>query len=101
MAERLRWSLKAADNLEEICSFIEQDNPAAARDLARNLFQLANDIPDYPLMGRVVPEFGVFEIRERILSPYRMVYRVKNETVEILAIRHSARRFPTLDKLME
>ena len=66
--------------------------------MARKLYQLAHAIPEFPLIGRVVPEFGLADIRERILSPYRMVYRVKDDVIEILAIHHSARRFPPKDR---
>ena len=100
MAERLRWTLEAAENLEEICSYIEERNPRAAKSTAKKLYALANSIPDSPLLGRVVPEYGFPDLRERILAPYRMVYRIKDGVIEILAIHHSSKQFPAVDELL-
>ncbi|EKO08799.1 toxin-antitoxin system, toxin component, RelE family [Leptospira interrogans str. C10069] len=43
-------------------------------------------------MGRVVPEFNIENLRERISGNYRIVYRVnKFHNIEIVTIHHSAR----------
>ena len=41
--------------------------------------------------GRVVPEYGDEAICERIYQNYRIVYRLKSDTIEIVAITHGAR----------
>ena len=41
--------------------------------------------------GRIVPEVNNPAIREIILGSYRIVYRVKDEVVEILTVCHGAR----------
>jgi toxin ParE1/3/4 len=43
-------------------------------------------------MGRVVPEFNIENLRERISGNYRVVYRInKSQNIEIVTIHHSAR----------
>ena len=42
--------------------------------------------------GQIVPEFGDSSIRELLVRPYRLVYRVQPEQVTILAVIHGARR---------
>jgi len=32
----VRWSIPAAEDLEQICEWIERDNPEAARRIAHN-----------------------------------------------------------------
>lgn len=34
----VRWSLPAAEDLENICEWIERDNPEAARRVARTIY---------------------------------------------------------------
>jgi toxin ParE1/3/4 len=43
------------------------------------------------LAGRMGPEFGLPLVRELIEGPYRVIYRVETERVEILAVFHGAR----------
>jgi toxin ParE1/3/4 len=42
-------------------------------------------------MGRVLPELGAENIREILVGSYRIVYRIKDEQVQLLTIRHGAR----------
>jgi plasmid stabilization system protein ParE len=50
----------------------------------------------FPELGRVVPEFGQATLRELIVRPYRLVYRLRGEAVEIVTVFHGARMFPDL-----
>ena len=42
----------------------------------------------FPLRGRVVPEFNRKEIREIFVDHYRLIYSVKKESIDILAMIH-------------
>ena len=61
----IRWSIPAAEDLERICERIERDNPEAAR-------------------------------RELVFSPlsYIVIYQIRQETVEISRVFHSAQDWP-------
>ena len=48
------------------------------------------DIPSFPKAGRVVPEYNDENLRERIYGNYRIVYRLKEDFVEITAICHGS-----------
>jgi len=52
----------------------------------------------FPASGRVVPERGDPTIREVLVGSYRIVYRLVNETAQVLTVFHGARLFPTLDE---
>ena len=45
----------------------------------------------------MVPERGEREIREVIVKPYRVVYRVQLGRVEIITVFRSTRLFPDLE----
>jgi len=48
------------------------------------------DIPSFPKVGRIVPEYNDENLRERIYGNYRIVYRLKEDFVEIAAICHGS-----------
>lgn len=88
----IRWSPRAARQLEDICSFIAKDSPRYAGMFALRIMRMISTIPQTPRLGRVVPEYGDELLRERIYQAYRIVYRVRENAIEIVAICHGARR---------
>ena len=91
MAKKIIWSPKAADNLEEICIFIGEDSEFYARIFAQQIIDEIEKIPNFPKAGRIVPEYRRKDLREKIFQSYRIVYRIKPDAIEIVAIVHGAR----------
>lgn len=91
MALPIRWSPKAAHQLETIVEYIAQDSERYATIFARRILQTVRSIPIYPIAGRVVPEYGDQNLREKIHQGYRIVYRLTPHAVEIVVICHGAR----------
>ncbi len=91
MARPIRWSPRAASDLEEICDHISRDSPYYAALFAQRLLAIAARIPDFPQAGRVVPEYGNESLREKIYRNYRIVYRTRKDLIEIVAVTHAAR----------
>jgi toxin ParE1/3/4 len=91
MALPIRWSHKAARQLESIIEYIGEDSPRYAAIFAKRLVQTIRVIPELPHAGRMVPEFADPELRERILQGYRIVYRISPHAIEIVAICHGSR----------
>ena len=102
MARRLRWTPQAADNLNAIHDDLaERTDPIRAKAIARALYELARSLPEYPFQGRMVPKYNRPEIRERIKSPFRIFYLVRDDSLTILSIYHSSRQLPELDELLD
>lgn len=95
---KLIWSPKAASDLEEICRFIERDSPHYARLFAQRVIALVESIPEFPKSGRIVPEYQQDDIREKIFQNYRIVYRIKPDAIEIVAITHGAKLLPKVKR---
>jgi plasmid stabilization system protein ParE len=49
---KVRWSMPAADDLEHICAWIERDSPAAARRIARTIYNECARLKYFPHMAR-------------------------------------------------
>ena len=86
----VRWSLPAAEDLERICERIGRDNPHAARRVARTIYDGCAGLQEFPHMGR--PSSRMNGRRELVFSPlpYIVVYRMKDDELEILHIDHGA-----------
>ena len=88
---KIVWSLRAAAHLEDICSYISKDSITYASVFAGKVLTIVEGLSRYPQSGRVVPEYDIKNLRERVYNNYRIVYRVKPDMLEIVAICHGAR----------
>jgi len=98
MAFKLIWSPTAKLDLHDLCEYIRQDNPPAASQFAASVFEIVERLSDFPMSGRVVPEFADPNLREVIRKPCRIVYRVlsQREKVEIVRVWYAARGIPEI-----
>ena len=85
---RIVWTDDAVGNLEAIVTYVETFNPAAAQRLAERLVLLADSLTHSPRRGR---DAGEGRREMTTVWPYILRYRVEDERVIILRIRHGAR----------
>ena len=81
-------------DLEAIRDFIARDSPHYAQLVCQRILASIEQLALFPLMGRVIPELAMPDVRDLIVAPYRIVYRVRGDTVEIATIFHAARLLP-------
>nr|WP_314258224.1 type II toxin-antitoxin system RelE/ParE family toxin [uncultured Devosia sp.] len=90
---RVRWTKPALANLDEIQTYVAQESPLAAYRLAQDLFgRTQNGLATSPMMGRQGRAPGTRELVFADL-PYIVVYRM-TDAIDILAVVHTARRWP-------
>lgn len=100
MARGLAWSPEAIEDIESIAAYIERDSVWYAKAVASKIVETAESIPDYPELGRIVPEIGDAAIRERLVYSYRVIYRLEAERVLIAAVIHGSRSLqPLLERI--
>jgi toxin ParE1/3/4 len=86
---QVEWTETAAKDLEEIVSYLAADSLINAEILLGKLKKKAESLETVPLRGRIVPElayFGIQTWRELLVKPYRIMYRVAERQVYVLAI---------------
>jgi plasmid stabilization system protein ParE len=88
---RLRWSLQAAQDLEDICGFLAQDSEQYAGIFAKRVMSIIESIPANPRLGSMVPEYNRDDLRERLMRNYRIIYRLRGQAIELVTITHGAR----------
>ena len=91
---RVRWTDTAVRHLLGIYEHIAQDSPVYAQRMIDRLTRRSEQIATFPLSGRMVPEYEAQDIHEVIEKPYRLIYRVKSDQVDVLAVMHSAQLLP-------
>ena len=98
MGWRIEFSPEAIEDLKSIVSHIASDNPARADSFGNELVDRTGILEDFPMAGRMVPEFLDERIRELIYRSYRIVYRVAehDKLIEVLRFWHAARDVPEL-----
>lgn len=93
MARVLVWSPEAVEDIDAIAAYIERDSPWYARAVASKIVETAESTPVYPELGRVVPEIDDPAIRERLVHRYRVIYRLDEARVLIVAVIHGRQDF--------
>lgn len=84
------WSHLARMDLRNLGQRIRQDSPDNARRFLKKLRDAAATLGNFPEKLSVVPELGL-PYRERLVGRYRIIYRVQDDQVIVLAVEHSAR----------
>lgn len=86
---RLLWTKSAEEDLLDIIKYIKADSPKNAKEVFTKIKKDAASSNIFPLTGRVVPELqreGITLYREIVVSPRRIIYKVGDDTVYIMAI---------------
>ncbi len=98
MAYKVIWSEQAIADLREICSYIAQDNPAAALRMGKGILDHVHILSQFPFIGPAYPRGTRGPLREIVFRSYRIFYDVSEESrrVDILHVWHGARQEPNL-----
>ena len=90
---RLRWTTPAANDLYNIVRHIQQDDPAAAAEVAKTLYDGCGSLRTFPNRGR---KGRIKGSRELVFPglPYIVIYRIQDQVVELLRIYHGAQDWP-------
>ncbi|WP_020565887.1 type II toxin-antitoxin system RelE/ParE family toxin [Methylosarcina fibrata] len=90
---KIVWTEPARQDLRQIFIYIAKDSPKSAAKVLSLIKERTVLLQDNPLLGRMGRVDGT---RELVItgSPYILPYRLKENQIQILAVFHSARRWP-------
>jgi toxin ParE1/3/4 len=91
---KVDWTENSLAHLRAIRDYIAQDSPRYALATIDRLTQRSKQFGIFPFAGSKVPEYDRDDIREAIEAPYRIIYRVLPQRIDVLAVIHSARQLP-------
>jgi addiction module RelE/StbE family toxin len=87
----VHWTETATEHLVAIYEHIARDSERYAQRMIDRITQHSRRIADYPESGRMVPEYEAPDVREVIERPYRIIYRILKDRIDIVAVVHAAR----------
>ncbi|QTH41785.1 type II toxin-antitoxin system RelE/ParE family toxin [Cohnella sp. LGH] len=89
---RIKYTPAAVDDMDEIFSYISQDNVAAAEELLERINRQISSLADFSNRGSMLSdeEYAIIQRGYRfiVVSPYLVFYRLVENTVIIYRILH-------------
>ena len=92
----VRWMPQAVADLEAIREFITRDSRRYADLVVERLVTAVDILGEFPQSGRMVPEHSRSDLRELVRPPYRIVYRLLGDRIDILTVFRASRQIPDL-----
>jgi plasmid stabilization system protein ParE len=88
---RVRYTLAAFAERDAIFEYLNERSPRAAREVVELITRRIAELGEYPHKGHKSDRRGIFTLWIAPM-PYRVFYRIDDEDVVIVHIRHTARR---------
>ena len=91
MKRKVSFTKSSRRDIKSIVDYIRQDKPIAAEKFKNTLLQKARSLTLFSERGRMLA-YGKAKdkavYRELMIGDYRMIYKIKNETVFIMRVIH-------------
>jgi addiction module RelE/StbE family toxin len=84
----------AEKDLNEMIEYISQNNPQIALEILERIQNKIRTLDHFPYRGGYVPELlkkNIKDYRQLLETPWKIIYKVENEQVNILTIIDSRR----------
>lgn len=91
---KVQWTQNAIGHLANIYEYIAINSPFYAKRMVDEITRRSEQVADQPFSDRKVPEYDAQDIRELIEKPYRIIYRIKPDQIDVLAVIHGAQLLP-------
>lgn len=88
------WTDRAKQRLRELQDYLANDTPSLAPLIIKRLILRSRQLETLTHVGRSVPEYQHDDVRELLDRPYRIIYRVLPDRVEVLTVRHYRQLLP-------
>jgi addiction module RelE/StbE family toxin len=88
MKKWIVWTDSSLVDLQLIHDFISNDAETYAPVFISELMEKVDSLPDFPEIGRKVPEKDDKNIREIFFNSYRIIYKISSDRIEIVSVVH-------------
>ncbi len=86
---KIIWTNVAGNDLKNIIEYISVDSPQNALKILKKIKQKATNLYTLPERGHIVPELqdqGIFQYREVVIPPWRLIYRTSERKIFVLSV---------------
>jgi addiction module RelE/StbE family toxin len=91
---KVHWTDRARQRLKLIHDYIAKDAPLVAPTVIERLVRRSIQIGEFPHTGREVPEYQRDDLREILERPYRILYRIKSDRIDVITVMHYRQLLP-------
>ena len=91
---RVHWTNRARARLKLIYEYINEESPRSAIQMVDKITTRSLQLDSLPNLGRQVPEYRRSDIREVHERPYRIIYKIKPEQIDVLTVMHYRQILP-------
>jgi toxin ParE1/3/4 len=88
---KVRYTLRARGDLAAIYAYLDERSPMGARAVKARIARRIAQLADFPFIAPVTEAPDIYELT-LLRYPYKIYYRVEEDEVWVLHIRHSARQ---------
>ena len=87
----IRWSPRGKIRLLGCMRYIAEESQdwATVVNWRDRVYTAVEHLAEFPESGTIVRELNRDDIRQVVVGDYRVIYRVKRKTSEIISVRHS------------
>jgi plasmid stabilization system protein ParE len=89
---KISWSAEARKEPRAIKKFIARDSEYYAARMVASIVERVEKMALHPTQGHPVHEYPEQSLREVHQDPYRIIYKVSAERIEIVTIVHFKKR---------
>ncbi len=90
----VNWTDFAKARLHKIHAVIAKDSAMVADKTIQRIVKRSKQIAELPKSGRKVPEYCEPDIREILERPYRIIYRILSNRIDVLTVMHYRQLLP-------
>lgn len=91
---RVHWTDRAKARLRHIHDYIAEDSAKTALKVVDRMTARSKQIAELPYSGRRVREYSDNDIRELLEAPYRIIYKIKPDQIDVLTVMHYRQILP-------
>ncbi len=92
---RVKFLISAMEEMRSIKTYIAKDNPKAAIIMIKRIRAAVKHLTDFPYSGRIIPETSNPQLREVIVSNYRVMYQITDTAIHIFAV-YEGHKLPSI-----
>jgi plasmid stabilization system protein ParE len=88
---KVRITPRARADIDDIRRYLQKRSPSGARNVLRSIYSAIEFIGENPRAAEETDEPGV-RVKVVVEYPYKVFYSISADALEVLHVRHSARR---------
>lgn len=99
---KVNWTERARYRLRHIRDYLNEQAPAVTQPAIEGLVRRSRLLRDQPHIGRKVPEYQREDLREILERPYRLIYRLFPNRIDVITVMHYRQLLPNdLNELLK